>query len=165
MARVIRQNGTGILPGGSAEFRRNNSINKRRQSYRAGFLDLAAVFTLSPYQSRTLAPGSAGLGMAPSPGSSGAGAPSPGAKKQLKAARPLHQRENRAKKRAVFDSGPRCAARATAGLRSRESGPQLPPRPPEAAVLAAFRPGRLETGGSALRAQPAWSSHGRAEEA
>lgn len=65
----------------------------------------------------------------------------------------------------MFDSGPRSAARATAGLRSRESGPRLPPKPPEAAVLAAFRPGRWETGGPVLRAQPAWSSHGLAEEA
>lgn len=53
------------------------------------------------------------------------------------------------------------AARATAGLRSYESGPRLPPKPPEAGVLARSGLGRWDTGGSALRAQRAWFSHGR----
>lgn len=84
---------------------------------------MAAVFTLSPHQSRTLPRRLRWPRMAPSLGGSGAGSCSPGAKEQLGAARPFHLRASRARKRAVFESGPRCAARATAGLRSRNQDP------------------------------------------
>lgn len=48
---IICQNSTGVLPGRLIVFQRNSSIYNKGQSYRTGFLDLAAIFT--SYQSRT----------------------------------------------------------------------------------------------------------------
>lgn len=70
-----------------------SSIYKTRQSYRAGFLDLATVLAPSTYLSRTLTRSSGhSLG---GPGASSS-LSRPVAKIQLKAKRPLHRRANRA---------------------------------------------------------------------